>query len=163
MKIQVLTMFALIVLTGCNSMNDIEVAQQPSITDYQLGEKWIWKYKGVTSDGTVRAQGKDIKQIIEQNGQLAMLTANGPVALEQIIKPVDNKNARYNWPLQVGKKWQLAENWTSEDGTTSNSRGYKVQSEDVHWYAPKLKTFIKLTQTQGDYLYVEELVEYSEH
>ncbi|WP_440906517.1 hypothetical protein ACMZOO_17530 (plasmid) [Catenovulum sp. SX2] len=195
MKIKLFNLVVLFLLAACSCNNELQTSQQPLLEDYTVGEKWVWKYKGVTNDGVVRAEGIDTKQIVNQNGQLAMLTANGPIALEQIVKPVDNNNARYNWPLQVGKKWQLVENWTSEDGTTgstiqdaevlsfeletveagsfmaykikytgtiSNSRGYKAQTEDVHWYAPKLKTFIKLTQTQGDYYYQEELIEYSE-
>ena len=46
-------------------------------------------------------------------------------------------------------------------GKISNSRGYSAATEDVHVYAPELKTFIKLTQKQDDYLYTEELVKYS--
>ena len=45
-------------------------------------------------------------------------------------------------------------------GTISNSRGYRAATEDIHVYAPALKTFIKLIQKQDDYLYTEELIEY---
>ncbi|RVT46301.1 hypothetical protein EMM73_10030 [Rheinheimera sediminis] len=47
-------------------------------------------------------------------------------------------------------------------GKITNSRGFSADTEDIHLYAPKLKTFIKLTQVQSDYLYVEELIKYSE-
>lgn len=41
----------------------------------------------------------------------------------------------------------------------TNSRGYySADTVDVHLYAPKAKTFIKLTQQQKDYFYVEELL-----
>jgi len=46
-------------------------------------------------------------------------------------------------------------------GKITNSRGYSADTEDVWWYAPSLKNFIKLTQTQDDFLYVEELIKYS--
>ncbi len=46
-------------------------------------------------------------------------------------------------------------------GKTTNSRGYNADEEEVWLYAPAVKTFIKLTQSQGDFLYVEELIEYS--
>lgn len=46
-------------------------------------------------------------------------------------------------------------------GKITNSRGFSAETEDIHLYAPKLKTFIKLTQAQSDYLYIEELIEYS--
>jgi len=47
-------------------------------------------------------------------------------------------------------------------GKITNFRGYSADTEDIQLYSPKLKTFIKLTQIQNDYLYVEELIEYSE-
>ena len=46
-------------------------------------------------------------------------------------------------------------------GLTTNSRGYSANEEEIWLYAPAVKNFIKLTQSQGDFLYVEELVEYS--
>ncbi|MEQ8365059.1 MAG: hypothetical protein RH948_19450 [Cyclobacteriaceae bacterium] len=46
-------------------------------------------------------------------------------------------------------------------GKTSNSRGYNAEEEEVWLYAPTVKNFIKLTQSQGDFLYIEELIEYS--
>ncbi|MEP0007723.1 MAG: hypothetical protein ABJF72_00940, partial [Balneola sp.] len=46
-------------------------------------------------------------------------------------------------------------------GKTTNSRGYNADEEEIWLYAPEVKTFIKLTQSQGDFLYVEELIEYS--
>ena len=46
-------------------------------------------------------------------------------------------------------------------GKITNSRGYSADVEDVWLYAPELKNFIKLTQTQDDFLYEEELIKYS--
>lgn len=123
-----------------------------------------------------------------------MVTAPRTFPLSDIVKPVDSKTSRYNWPLQVGKKWTFEDHWESEDGTKgstiqdaevlsfkaetvdtgtfmaytiqykgkiTNTRGYSANTEDIHVYAPELKTFIKLTQIQDDYLYIEELIEYS--
>lgn len=47
------------------------------------------------------------------------------------------------------------------EGETSNSRGYRAQEKEIWLYAPEVKNFIKLTQEQGDFSYVEELIEYS--
>ena len=169
--------------------------QQPTQADYTEGEKWVWKYKGVTTSGEIRADGEDTQKIINQNGVLHMLTESNTIPLVNIVKPNESKSARYSWPLHVGKKWTFEERWTSDDGTKgatiqdaevlsfkeetveagtfmaytikykgkiTNSRGYSADTVDVHLYAPKVKTFIKLTQLQKDYLYVEELIEYSE-
>lgn len=46
-------------------------------------------------------------------------------------------------------------------GKTTNSRGYSANEEELWLYAPTLKNFIKLIQTQDDFSYVEELIEYS--
>tara|TARA_B110000091_G_C13520975_1_gene352423 strand:- start:26 stop:613 length:588 start_codon:yes stop_codon:yes gene_type:complete len=169
--------------------------QQPTHADYTEGEKWVWKYKGITTSGEIRADGKDTQKIINQNGVLHMLTESNTIPLVNIVKPNESKSARYSWPLHVGKKWTFEERWTSDDGTKgatiqdaevlsfkeetveagtfmaytikykgkiTNSRGYSADTVDVHLYAPKVKTFIKLTQLQKDYLYVEDLIEYSE-
>ena len=46
-------------------------------------------------------------------------------------------------------------------GTVSNSRGYNAKTDEVWLYAPEIKNFIKMTQSQDDFLYNEELVKYS--
>lgn len=46
-------------------------------------------------------------------------------------------------------------------GKTTNSRGYNARTDEVWLYAPKVKNFIKLTQTQNDFVYNEELIKYS--
>ncbi|MEW6997457.1 hypothetical protein AADZ86_07120 [Colwelliaceae bacterium BS250] len=195
MKIKFLVFNIFVMFSFCSIATKAVATQQPTHADYKEGEKWVWKYKGVTSGGEVRADGKDTKEIINKNGVLSMLTGSGTIPLANIVKPNESNTARYSWPLHIGKKWTFEEHWTSEDGTTgatiqdaevlsfkeetveagtfkaytikykgkiTNSRGYSADTEDVYLYAPKLKTFIKLTQQQKDYLYVEELIEYSE-
>jgi hypothetical protein len=193
MRSKYLVFYICIVLSGFVGATTPISTQQPTKADYNEGEKWIWKYKGVTTNGEIRANGKDTKKIITQNGVLSMLTNTATIPIANIVKPNQSKTARYSWPLHVGKKWVFEEHWTSEDGTKgstiqdaeilsfkeesveagtfmaytikykgkiSNSRGYSADTEDVYLYAPKLKTFIKLTQRQKDYLYVEELIKY---
>lgn len=194
MKNQYLVIFILMAFSIDLSAKENGVVYQPTQADYKAGEKWVWKYKGVTSSGEIRAEGKDVKKITSQNGALNMVTQHGIIPVADIVKPVTSKTPRYNWPLQVGKKWTFEQNWTSEDGTKgstiqdaevisfkeetveagtfmaytikykgkiSDSKGYSKETEDIQLYAPKLKTFIRLTQIQNDYLYVEELIEYS--
>lgn len=194
MKKLYLLFFTLLMFSVHINSKALDGSQPPSLEDYKIGEKWVWKYKGVAISGEVRAEGKDTKTIVNDNGVLSMATQHAVIPLADIVKPVESKTARYNWPLQVGKKWTFEERWTSEDGTTgatiqdaevlsfkeetveagtfmaytirykgriSNSRGYSADSEDTYVYAPNLKTFIKLTQSQDGYLYVEELIEYA--
>ncbi|WOX05745.1 hypothetical protein [Microbulbifer pacificus] len=194
MKRRYLLFFTLLTLSVHINAKELDGSQPPSLEDYKIGEKWVWKYKGVTTSGEVRAEGKDTKKIVSHNGVLSMATQHAVIPVADIVKPVESKTARYNWPLQVGKKWKFEERWTSEDGTKgatiqdaevlsfkeetveagtfmaytiryngtiSNSRGYSADTEDIRVYAARLKTFIKLTQLQGDYSYTEELIEYA--
>ena len=194
MRSHYLICLTLLLFSVCSLAGGSDPTLQPKLTDYKEGETWVWKYKGVTTTGEVRADGRDSKKIISQDGELFMQTAAKAIPLAVIIKPVESKTPRYSWPLQVGKKWTFEEHWTSDDGTKgatiqdaqvlsfkeetvpagtfmaytikykgkiTDSRGYSADTEDVHLYAPEVKTFIKLTQTQSGYLYVEELIEYS--
>ncbi|WP_394176152.1 hypothetical protein [Thalassotalea litorea] len=194
MKTQYLSFFTLLMVSVFINAKELDGSRQPTEADYTNGEKWVWKYKGVTTSGEVRAEGTDTKKIVSQNDGLYMVTQHAVIPLAEIVQPVASKTPRYSWPLHVGKKWKFEEHWTSEDGTkgstvqhaevlsfkketveagtfmaytikyqgrVSNSRGFSADTEDIHVYAPNLKTFIKLTQSQGDYVYVEELIEYT--
>jgi hypothetical protein len=90
-----------------SALAETGVTQQPTLADYKDGEKWIWKYKGVTTAGEIRSEGKDTKQIISQNGVLKMVTQHETIPLANIVKPVKSKTPRYSWPLQVGKKMDI--------------------------------------------------------
>ena len=194
MKIQIVTIFTLLILGSCNSQTDTDITKQPTLADYQVGEKWVWKYKGITTEGEVRSEGEDTKAIVSVDGVLGMTIGNDTIPITDIVKPEESETPKYDWPLEVGKKWKYENSWTSQDGTTgsqsqdaeilsyqeetveagtfmaytirytgkiTNSRGYSANEEEVWLYAPSLKTFIKLTQTQGDFVYVEELIAYS--
>ncbi len=194
MKIYIKLFLALMMFSGCKNWTNPDFTKQPSISDYKVGEKWVWKYKGVTTKGEVRSEGRDKREIIEVNGELLMTIGKDTIPVTEIVKPEVSNTPKYDWPLKVGKKWVYEENWTSQDGTTgkqqlnaeilsykeekveagtfmaytihyngkiTNSRGYNAVVDEVWLYAPKVKNFIKLTQKQDDFVYNEELVEYS--
>lgn len=194
MKNQLVIFFALVVLSACSSSTNSGITYQPTLADYQVGEKWVWKYKGVTTEGEVRSDGKDTREIVNTNGILSMTIGNDTIPVTEIIKPDESGTPKYDWPLEVGKKWKYENSWTSQDGTTgnqsqdaevlsyqeetveagtfmaytirytgkiTNTRGYSADEEEVWLYAPVVKNFIKLTQTQGDFNYIEELIEYA--
>ena len=190
-KIIFLVMMSL--FTSCNE-NNTEGAKQPTLTDYSVGEKWTWKYKGVTTEGEVRSEGEDTREIVSKDGVLGMTVGNDTIPLSDITKPEKSETPRFKWPLKVGETWTYEKNWTSQDGTTgtqsqdakvlsykqetveagtfmaytieykgtvSNSRGYNAQTDEVWLYAPEIKNFIKMTQTQDGFLYNEELIKYA--
>lgn len=181
-------------LAACNGSKESDVAQQPTFAEYQVGEKWVWKYKGVTKEGEVRSEGTDTREIVMADSVLSITIGKDTIPVADIVKKDESKTPKYAWPLQAGKQWRYENNWTSQDGTTgsqslnaevlsyqeekvtagtfmaytiryvgrtTNSRGYSANDEEIWLYAPAVKNFIKLTQSQGDFLYVEELIEYS--
>jgi hypothetical protein len=194
MNNQILILLIAVILCSCNDTTKYGITQQPTLADYQVGEKWVWKYKGVTTEGEVRSDGKDTREIVSIDGDLGMTIGKDTIPVTDIVKPEESETPKYDWPLEVGKKWKYENNWTSQDGTTgtqsqdaevlsykeetveagkfmaytikytgkiTNSRGYSADETEVWLYAPAVKNFIKLTQNQGDFLYEEELIEYS--
>ncbi len=194
MKLQFTILLSVIIFGACDSLKKPGLTQQPTLEDYQLGEQWVWKYEGVTTEGEVRSDGTDTRTIVRMDEGLGMTIGNDTIPLAEIVKLDESETPKYDWPLEVGKKWKYENNWTSQDGTTgaqnqdaevlsyqeetveagtfmaytikytgktTNSRGYNADEEEIWLYAPAVKTFIKLTQSQGDFLYVEELIEYS--
>ena len=194
MKRQFVVCFALAMLSACNNPTKSGITQQPTLADYEVGEKWVWKYKGVTTEGEVRSDGTDTREVVSANGELGMIIGTDTIPVADIVKPDESETPKYHWPLEAGKKWKYENNWTSQDGTTgkqsqdaevlsfkeetveagtfmaytiqykgkiTNSRGYSADVDEVWLYAPAVKNFIKLTQTQDDFHYVEELIEYS--
>lgn len=125
MKNQFIILFALVILSACNDKTESSITQQPTLFDYTVGEKWVWKYKGVTTEGEVRSDGTDTRKIISANGVLSMTIGKDTIPVTDIIKPETSETPKYDWPLEVGKTWKYENNWTSQDGTTGN------QSQDA--------------------------------
>jgi hypothetical protein len=194
MKIYLIVLISVILFGACDSLKKSDLTLQSTLEDYQIGEQWVWKYKGVTTEGDVRSDGTDTRTIVRMEEGMGMTIENDTIPLADIVKPDESDTPKYDWPLEVGKTWTYETNWTSQDGTTgtqnqqaevlsyqketveagtfmaytikytgrtTNSRGYDAYEEEVWLYAPAVKTFIKLTQSQGEFLYVEELIEYS--
>ncbi|WP_191859549.1 hypothetical protein [Hanstruepera ponticola] len=124
----------LLVLASCKSHQAVTVTKQPVLSDYSLGEKWVWKYKGVTDAGEVRSDGTDTRRIVAINGALGMTLGKDTVLVSDIVKPETSATPRYKWPLEVGKTWTYEKDWTSQDGTTGK------QSQDVEVLSYKEET-----------------------
>ena len=115
---------AITVLYSCANETST-ITKQPTLSDYTVGEKWVWKYKGVTDKGEVRSDGEDARRIVSIDGVLAMTSGNDTIPVTDIVKPEESDTPKYDWPLVVSKKWKYESNWTSDDGTTGS------QSQDV--------------------------------
>lgn len=196
MKFHYAILLTISLFFACESSTKPGITNQPTLEDYQIGEKWVLKYKGVSTEGEVRSDGIDTRTIVRMNEdeKMGMTIGNDTIPLIDIVKADESETPKYDWPLQVGKKWKYENSWTSQDGTTgtqsqnaevlsyqeetveagtfmaytikysgrtTNSRGYNAEEEEIWLYAPEVKTFIKLTQKQGDFSYLEELIKYS--
>ena len=173
------------------------VTKQPTLSDYEIGEKWEYTYKS-TSEGKIMNEGKTLKEVVAYKKGLGFLYGKDTV---QINNPSSEKSATpyRDWPLEVGKKWRYeseSENGVGDrmtikqdaevisygdvtvkagifkafkivyTGTVRNHKYSKTGglSNDVWWYAPALKSYIKHTQDNGDisnFSYVNELTNYS--
>lgn len=125
MKYPFLVLLVASILSASNDNTNSDLTQQPTLADYSVGEKWVWKYKGVTTEGEVRSDGKDTREIVRYNGELGMAIGNDTILVSEIVKPETSETPKYDWPLEVGKKWKFENNWTSQDGTTG------TQSQDA--------------------------------
>ncbi len=130
MKTTKIIFLALIILSACNNSVESTSTLQPVLADFELGEKWVWKFKGLSSEGEVRAEGEDTRMIVNTEDGLGMTIGNDTVALSEIVKPDESETPKYDWPLEVGKKWKYENNWTSQDGTI----GSQSQDAEVLFY-----------------------------
>ena len=55
MKSKLIILLAIAVLSACNQKSNTGITQQPTLSDYAVGEKWVWKYKN--SDYSRRSNG----------------------------------------------------------------------------------------------------------
>lgn len=62
MRSQYLVFLSCMLFSLCCTALGAALTLQPTLADYKDGEKWVWKYKGVTKAGEVRADGKDTKK-----------------------------------------------------------------------------------------------------
>ncbi|MEZ5056295.1 MAG: hypothetical protein R2879_04585 [Saprospiraceae bacterium] len=49
-------------------------------------EKWVWKYKGVTSEGKCSSDGTDTRAIVRTSSGLGII-GKDTIPLEDIVKP----------------------------------------------------------------------------
>ncbi len=121
MKKYAYAVFTVLYIISFGAVSEEMLANKPTLYDYSIGEKWVWKFKGVASDGATRANGIDEKEIVSIESQLFLKSGDSKTSLSSIINSEESNTPRYSWPLKVGKKWVFKESWTSQDGTTGQS------------------------------------------
>ena len=95
MKSQIVIFFALVMLSACSSSTNSVATQQPTLADYQVGEKWVWKYRGVTTEEKVRSDGEDTREIVRVDGVLGMTIGNDTIPVTDIVKPEESETPKY--------------------------------------------------------------------
>jgi len=87
--------FALLMFSACKGQINSDVAIQPTLSDYKVGETWVWKYKGVTTQGEVRSEGTDAREIIDVNGELRITIGKDTIPVSNIVKPETSNTPKY--------------------------------------------------------------------
>ena len=128
----------LLIFTGCMSSQTAE----PTLDDYQIGEKWVWEWKR-TVEGEIRAQGEDIQEVVDHNGALAFWNGTDTIQISTTLGQDQGKTRFRNWPLQVGKKWKYESEWENNEGTTGKtSQDVEVVSfEELNVMAGTFKAY----------------------
>ena len=126
---KLLFIIAVMMMSSCFKQHE-KVTAKPTLKDYTIGEKWEWKYKGQSTEGVVRSEGIDVKEIVYKNGELGMTHNNDTILVADLVKPSKSKTPRFNWPLEVGKKWIYETEFTSAVGV----KGIYRQNAEVLSY-----------------------------
>lgn len=164
MKNRFIILYALTILSACNNNNQLGITQQPTVTDYTIGETWVWKYKGVTTEGEVRSNGIDTREVVKFGEVLGMTIGKDTIPVSDIVKSETSKTPKYDWPLKEGKKWVYEENWTSQDGTTGQQQmnaevlSYKEETVEAGTFmAYTIHYNGKITNSRGYNAVVDEV------
>jgi len=114
--------------------------EKPTLKDYQLGEKWVWKWER-SVEGEIRAEGEDMQLVVDYNGELGFWNGADTVLISTTLAPEQSSTPFRNWPLQVGEKWKFESRWKNNEGTTGKT------SQDV-----EVVSFEELNVTGGKFM-----------
>tara|TARA_R110002167_G_scaffold152197_9_gene346125 strand:+ start:2563 stop:3168 length:606 start_codon:yes stop_codon:yes gene_type:complete len=196
-KHTIVLLMAIMAFTACTNAQKTKAAdtttEEPTITDFKIGEKWTWKWKR-SVEGEIRAEGEDSQEVVAFNDVLGFDNGVDTLKISATLGQKQSDTPFYDWPLKVDKKWKFEVEWENNEGTKgktsqdvsvisfnevtvaagkfmaykivytgriTNSRGYNAKIEDIWWYAPSVKKYIKHTQNDGEGLYINELIHYS--
>jgi len=110
-KRALISLTLVMILTSCASKKTYE----PVVKDYQMGEKWTWKWER-TVEGEIRGQGQDTQKVVSDNGILGLWNGIDTIQIPTIADKNLGSTPFRSWPLYVGKKWKFESEWTNESG-----------------------------------------------
>ena len=143
-KNTIIYVVAILIFSACSnvpkpSTTEI-VTKKPTLSDYEIGEKWTWKWKR-TTEGKTRGEGEAYQEVVKFKNSLGF-SRNGTDTTLIANEINNNRGTSYlRWPLKVGKKWVFDEDWESYDGT----KGHTKQEAEV-------VSFEELTVAAGKFM-----------
>ncbi|MDX1830456.1 MAG: hypothetical protein R3342_13030 [Lutibacter sp.] len=102
----------LLFLSSCS----ISTTDKPTLNDYKIGEKWVWKWSR-SVEGEVRAKGEDFKEVVDYNGKLGFWNGTDTTQVSTTLDQKQSSTPFRSWPLYVGKKWKYESEWKNNEGT----------------------------------------------
>ena len=141
-KIIIIAMLSLFFSCG---QHRLQQANRPIIEDYSIGEKWTWKYKGMSSEGEVRSEGLDIKEIIDQKGTLGMTVGNDTILVSDILKP--HQQDRISIWLRLEKDPEIVNRMKRDIAYNLNESEKAISSGDLFG-----RGFMQGTRTTGKFV-----------
>lgn len=128
----------LLLLSACSTPK----TNKPTLNDYKMGEKWVWHWQR-TVEGKVRAEGKDIQEVVDDHGVKGFWNGVDTVKISTVLNQKQDSTPFRSWPLYVGKKWKYVSEWKNNEGTTGKtSQDAKVISyEECHVPAGKFMAY----------------------
>ena len=159
-------------LTSCMTLE----TPKPSVVDYKVGEKWIWKWQR-TVEGEIQAEGEDQLEVVPYNGTLGYWNGTDTTQISTSEQKKPNNTPFRDWPLKVGKKWKYKHTWVNSEGTKGTiSQDVEVVSfkETVvdagKFMAYKIEYRGRIVNSRGfngemndDWWYCPELKKYIKH
>lgn len=126
----------LLLLSNCSTLT----TDKPTLNDYKIGEKWVWKWSR-SVDGEVRAEGEDIQEVVDYDGELGFWNGVDTVQISTNLDQKQSSKPFRDWPIYVGKKWKYESEWENNEGTKGKT------SQDV-----EVVVFEELTVVAGKFM-----------
>ncbi len=131
----------LLIVFSCGNHRSQETGK-PNLNDYSVGEKWTWKWESAVN-GEVRGEGKDIQEVVNYKGALALWNGFDTVRISDILNKKTSSTPFRDWPLKVGKKWKYESEWVNESGQKgiTSQQAEVVSIEELEVIAGKFMTY----------------------
>ena len=120
-KYTIQTLILIFAFSSCNNESNIKttdtVCSEPSLKEYNIGEKWLWLEKSV-AEGKIRWEGKELLEVVDFDNNLGFWNGHDTVLVSTNLNQKQGSTPFRDWPLKVGKKWKYESEWNNSEGTS---------------------------------------------